>query len=218
MKKYICGLILASSFLQAADPKLWTAIDVQQLYKSAQQGNMQQIDNNLTWHRECDTKAPVEMLEKACDMATEKNDASTALVLNARLKQEQMGFWERNFRGIGLVLTGIVLAGIGTYFAWQYKESERQQLRKHEEAEKKKFKISDAPFIPSMRAQSNLDRDDLSADHDDDVSPAHPRPSSPQELAQVYIRPAQQTPAQVTDFNAEDYASWKPESTEQKRN
>ncbi|MFI5333415.1 MAG: hypothetical protein ACHQVS_04940 [Candidatus Babeliales bacterium] len=114
MKKYICGLILASSFLQAVDPKLWTAVDVRQLYQDAQQGNTQHIDNNLSWHRERDTKAPVEMLEKARDMAAEKNDTYAALVLNARLKKEQMGFWERNFRGItlGAIIAAIVGAGI----------------------------------------------------------------------------------------------------------
>jgi hypothetical protein len=105
-------LIAISSSLLFAEQSSWVPVEVQHLYQAAQSGNTEGMENNLEWHRELDKKKPEHMLKEALKMAEIKNDASAAVTLTTRLKQEQMGSWERYFRGITLVATVTVIAAI----------------------------------------------------------------------------------------------------------
>lgn len=125
MKKLV-SLIFYSILLFANAPLVQAtpvAPEVQRLYAATQQGQMQHVENILDWHR-ADKKKPEALLQQARALAIQHNDAQTAVALTTRLKQEQMGSWERYFRGITLAATVTVLAVLVSKVGFdRYKEN-----------------------------------------------------------------------------------------------
>jgi hypothetical protein len=121
---YILLLSIHANVMQATP----VAPEVNRLYAAAQQGDMRGVEYILDWHRADDKKKPTTLLQQARALAVDKNDAQAAVVLTTRLKQEQMGSWERYFRGITLAATvtvAAVLVGIAGFN--KYKVSQDQQ-------------------------------------------------------------------------------------------
>lgn len=140
MKRFsLYSLIILSAFnniLLCTTP--WIPVEVRHVYEAAQRGDAALVEKNLEWHREHDKKKPVAMLEQARDMAVAHNDAKAAVFLTTRLKQEQMGSWEKYFRGITLVATIAAVTGafIGVNIFLKREPSQ-------------KFNVSDISNVPT---------------------------------------------------------------------
>lgn len=155
MKRFsVYSLIVISAFnniLLCTTP--FIPVEVQHLYNAAQRGDASLVEKNLEWHREHDKKKPVAMLEQARDMAVAHNDAKAAVFLTTRLKQEQMGSWEKYFRGITLVATIAAVTGIVVSFNAVLKERQQQQQPRAARARSRRQSNAEPQSAPIDRQQ-----------------------------------------------------------------
>lgn len=86
---------------------------VHDLYDAAHRQDTKAMQKIITWCKNQQKINPVPILEKSISHAIEiQHDAYATELLTLELEQAKMGSWERYYRGITLIATGVIIAAM----------------------------------------------------------------------------------------------------------